>query len=407
MGNSISNRRQLIAAAALALLLGFYHGMSGTLASGWLVFCSVFFVCLPLPKLLATWLMQKRVQQQAESLGVSLLRPQRLITLAEADTLLLPYRDILTEGAPRISALLPEGMSQAGLLALAAAAERGATHPIGRVIYATATERGLRLPRVSAQAEQAHRGAEALCTGDTIRVGSIDWLRKEGVHFSAELLTTADQMYCRGESVVALSMGQRARGLIALSYDTRDGVRAVLSELSHAGMTPILFTSSAQKLAHALAKQFDITTAYGNRSKKNSVREAQFLQAHGHIIALLDVATHPIPIPAGTADIRLLIPSPQATGTNKDTELGEADIALPSIAALPPLLTLSRRAACACCHSRRIALFGALLFLLPAAGALQMAGGSLMPPQVAVGCLFLLTVLALLPIRKIREPLIK
>ena len=83
-------------------------------------------------------------------------------------------------------------------------------------------------------------------------------------------------------------------------------------------------------------------------------------------------------------------------------ELGEADIALPSIAALPPLLTLSRRAACACCHSRRIALFGALLFLLPAAGALQMAGGSLMPPQVAVGCLFLLTVLALLPIRKIR-----
>ena len=68
MGNSISNRRQLIAAAALALLLGFYHGMSGTLASGWLVFCSVFFVCLPLPEMLATWLMQKRVQQQAESL---------------------------------------------------------------------------------------------------------------------------------------------------------------------------------------------------------------------------------------------------------------------------------------------------------------------------------------------------
>ncbi len=401
LGNSISSRQQLIAAIVLALLFGFYHGMTGTIVRGGLVFCSTLLVCLPLPGMLATWLAQKRVLQQAESLGAALLRPQRLVVLAETDTLLFPYRGVLTQGEPHIAALMPEGMSQAGLLALAAAAERDATHPIGCAIYATAMERCLRLPRVSAQAEQAHHGAEALCTGDTVRVGAIDWLRAEGVHFSAELLTTADQMYCRGESVVALSMGKRARGLIALSYDMSDSVRAVLAELARADMTPILFTSSAQKFAHALAKQLGISTAYGNLSAKKCARETQFLQSRGHIVALLDMAANPSQIPPGTADVHLVISSSQSAETGKDTASDVADIAIPSIAALPPLLALSRRMSVACNHSHSIAFFGALIFLLSATIFFPWFDGSFMSPHIAVTCLLFLVLLALLPIRRI------
>ena len=162
-----------------------------------------------------------------------------------------------------------------------------------------------------------------------------------------------------------------------------------------------LFLEKFTQLRDALAKQLGISTAYGNLSAKKCAREAQFLQSRGHIVALLDVAANSSQIPPGTADVHLVILSSQSAETGKDTASDVAEIAIPSIAALPPLVALSRRMSVACNHSHSIALFGALFFLLAATIFFPWFDGSFMSPHIAVTCLISLVLLALLPIRRI------
>lgn len=390
----ISSRRQLIAAAVLACFFGMCRGLSGNVADGLTASCAVFFICLPLPGVLSAWVTRKCLQRRAAALGASLHRPAGIFLLAKADVLLLSWRGVLTQGAPHITELVPEGMSQSGLLALAAAAARESVHPIGRVIYATAVERGLRLPRTSAQTQQPQGGVEALCAGDTVRVGSPDWLRTEGVQFSAELLTTVDQLHCRGASVVALSVGSRARGLIALSYDTPAGTAAIFAELARAGLPAVLMTQAAPKLAHALAKSIGLRSAHGGLSPEKQNREAQFLRGKGQILALLDAASQPAPGLAPVADVHLIL------RTTKEPP-GAVDIVIPALSALPELLSLGRRAARACTRCRKIALFGALALILFLAGCFPLWGHPFAQLLSAIGCLLLLSLLALIPLRGI------
>lgn len=392
---NFSYRVQLIGAATLASLSAIGQWAMGSMRNGVVVFLSVFIICLPLPAIFSDWGLRKRLGKKIRELHVVSAHLEKISDLARVDTLLFPYRGVLTKGHPHISELIPEGMSQSGMLSMAAAAERSAKHPFGRVIYDTAIERGLRLPRVSAQAEQAHCGVEALCAGDAVCVGTIPWLREKGVHFSAELLTTVDQIHCRGDRVVALSMGKRARGLIALHYDVPDDVRATLSELSRAKYVVAAFTSAPQKFARALKKTLGIAAVHCGLPVDKQRREAQFLRSHGQFLALLDTDVHPALGLREAVDVHLMLQTNQ-----QEQELG-ADFLLPSFSVLPSLFAFGKQAERARKRSRRFGLIGALLLLFPAAGGLQLLGGGFLMPHLAFAFLFLLILLSLLPLRSV------
>ena len=130
----------VIAAAAAA---GYWY-MTGnvTVETASEIFLGVFLAASPIPWLVSRWLIALRIKRHLRADGISCSRMSALTELMHVDTIAFNRNGTLTEGNIFISALVPEGMTQGSLLALAASAERDAVHPYAQALYRTALDRG-------------------------------------------------------------------------------------------------------------------------------------------------------------------------------------------------------------------------------------------------------------------------
>jgi Cd2+/Zn2+-exporting ATPase/Cu+-exporting ATPase len=106
-----------------------------------------------------------------------LIKGGRVIeALARADVLLIDKTGTLTLGQPHLAGLAPaDGVHEAELLALAAAAERYSEHPLAGAIRRAAGERGLE-PAEPEQFEAVPgKGVRAVVAGRQVVVGSRAW----------------------------------------------------------------------------------------------------------------------------------------------------------------------------------------------------------------------------------------
>ena len=206
------------------------------------IFLGVFLAASPLPFLVSRRFIALRIKRRLQGCGITCSRTSALTELLHVDTIAFNRNGTLTEGSVFISALVPEGMTQGSLLALAASAEREATHPYAHALYDTAVQRGLYLQRHSAAHETESFGVEALIARTPVRVGKKEWLQEENIEISAALLTRADQLATSGQTPLFVSSSKYARGIIAVRDDVRAEVRRALQALKERGLRLILLT---------------------------------------------------------------------------------------------------------------------------------------------------------------------
>ncbi len=78
--------------------------------------------------------------------GVLIKNAEALEVLEKIDTLVVDKTGTLTEGKPRLAALVPApGQSEDEILRLAASLERGSEHPLAAAIVGGAEQKGLKL----------------------------------------------------------------------------------------------------------------------------------------------------------------------------------------------------------------------------------------------------------------------
>ena len=312
----------VIAAAAAA---GYWY-MTGnvTVETASEIFLGVFLAASPIPWLVSRWLIALRIKRHLRADGISCSRMSALTELMHVDTIAFNRNGTLTEGNIFISALVPEGMTQGSLLALAASAERDAVHPYAQALYRTALERGLHLTRHSAAREEESFGVEALIVRTPVRVGKKEWLQEENIEISAALLTRADQLATSGQSPLFVSSSKYARGIIAVRDDLRMEAKRALSDLRQRGFSLVLLTGETKRLANATGKELRITDVRSDLTEMDKAREIRLLQSRGAIVAM---AGDPIADQAAlrTADISIGCPSTLVKVPNEPKKETEAD----------------------------------------------------------------------------------
>ena len=312
----------VIAAAAAA---GYWY-MTGnvTVETASEIFLGVFLAASPIPWLVSRWLIALRIKRHLRADGISCSRMSALTELMHVNTIAFNRNGTLTEGNIFISALVPEGMTQGSLLALAASAERDAVHPYAQALYRTALERGLHLTRHSAAREEESFGVEALIVRTPVRVGKKEWLQEENIEISAALLTRADQLATSGQSPLFVSSSKYARGIIAVRDDLRMEAKRALSDLRQRGFSLVLLTGETKRLANATGKELRIPDVRSDLTEMDKAREIRLLQSRGAIVAM---AGDPIADQAAlrTADISIGCPSTLVKVPNEPNEETEAD----------------------------------------------------------------------------------
>ena len=251
------------------------------------IFLGVFLAASPLPFIVSRWFIALRIKRRLRDSGVTCSRMGALTELLHVDTIAFNRNGTLTEGNIFISALVPEGMTQSSLLALAASAEREAAHPYAHALYDTAVQRSLHLQRHSAAHETESFGVEALIARTPVRVGKKEWLQEENIEISAALLTRADQLATSGQTPLFVSSSKYARGIIAVRDDVRADVRHALQALKERGLRFVLLTGETRRLANATGKELRISEVRSDLTGADKAREIRLLQSHGSVIAMV------------------------------------------------------------------------------------------------------------------------
>ena len=251
------------------------------------IFLGVFLAASPLPFLVSRRFIALRIKRRLQGCGITCRRTSALTELLHVDTIAFNRNGTLTEGSVFISALVPEGMTQGSLLALAASAEREATHPYAHALYDTAVQRGLYLQRHSAAHETESFGVEALIARTPVRVGKKEWLQEEKIEISAALLTRADQLATSGQTPLFVSSSKYARGIIAVRDDVRAEVRRALQALKERGLRLVLLTGETKRLANATGKELRISEVRSDLTGADKAREIRLLQSHGSVVAMI------------------------------------------------------------------------------------------------------------------------
>ena len=289
MKKVFSTFSHFIAGVALATAVAVYWYMADAVSveTASEIFLGVFLAASPIPFLISHWAIALRIKRSLRDSGVTCSRMNALTELLHVDTIAFNRNGTLTEGSVFISALVPEGMTQGSLLALAASAEREASHPYAHALYDTAVQRGLHLQRHSAARETESFGVEALIARTPVRVGKKEWLQEENIEISAALLTRADQLATSGQTPLFVSSSKYARGIIAVRDDVRVEAKKALLALKERGLSLILLTGETKRLANATGKEVRISEVRSDLTGTDKAREIRLLQSRGAIVAMV------------------------------------------------------------------------------------------------------------------------
>ena len=289
MKKMFSSFFHFIASVVLAAGAAGYWYIAGgiTIEAASEIFLGVFLAASPLPFIVSRLLIALRIKRRLRDSAIVCSRVGALTELLHVDTIAFNRNGTLTEGNVFISALVPEGMTQGSLLALAASAEREAAHPYAHALYDTAVQRGLHLQRHSAARETESFGVEALIARTPVRVGKKEWLQEENIEISAALLTRADQLATSGQTPLFVSSSKYARGIIAVRDDIRTEVRRALQALKERGLSLILLTGETKRLANATGKELKISEVRSDLTDADKAREIRLLQSRGSVVAMV------------------------------------------------------------------------------------------------------------------------
>jgi Cu2+-exporting ATPase len=256
---------------------------------------AVLVVTCPCALSLATPAVLAAATTRLARLGLLVTRPDAIERLARVDTVIFDKTGTLTGIAARVIdvKLLGDG-SREQVLAIAAALERGLTHPLAQAFTAF-EDPALRAATVQ---EIESAGVEGLIDGLRWRLG-----RRRFVDELKTLRKVARLVphYAGGTK---LYLGNE-QGLVAefeVGIPLRPEAQQTIEALRHMGLTVIIASGDSRSAVAAAARALDIERAYGRVTPDDKMRLVQDLRIDGRRVFMVGDGINDGPVLAG-ADV--------------------------------------------------------------------------------------------------------
>ncbi len=154
--------------------------------------------------------------------GVLVKNAEALELMEKIDTLVIDKTGTLTEGKPRLVAVLPLGVeTEEELLRLAAALERGSEHPLGEAIVKAADEQGIVLPEASNFQSHTGMGVTGTLGARNVALGNMAMMKEQGVD-AANLSARADELRSDGQGVMFAAFDGQLAGLLVVADPVKE-----------------------------------------------------------------------------------------------------------------------------------------------------------------------------------------
>ena len=223
---------------------------------------------------------------RGSQLGIIIRGPQVLEQTRRIDTIVLDKTGTVTTGEMRVTLIQPFGGTTTDeLIRLAAAAEDGSEHPVGRAIV-TAARDGF--PVAEAFTAHSGLGVEAIADGHLVVAGRVDWLESTcSIRIPDEISAALAVAEARGTTTVAVAWDGEIRGLIGVADTVKEGSANAITLFRKLGLTPVLLTGDNRGAARTIGDLVGITDVRAGVSPAGKLETVRTLQAEGRVVAMV------------------------------------------------------------------------------------------------------------------------
>jgi Cu+-exporting ATPase len=327
----------VIASALLAFAAWAIWGPTPSLAYGLVAAVSVLIIACPCALGLATPMSIMVAVGKGAHSGILIKNAEALERLEKIDTLIVDKTGTLTQGKPRVTAIVPaEGQDESALLALSAALERSSEHPISAAIVAAATERGLPIAPATGFSSTTGKGIAGTVEGRKVALGNLAFMTELGIAVD-RLEPRAEELRRGGATVLFAALDGEPGGLIAVADPIKPTTKDALERLRRDGIRIVMVTGDNHTTAEAVAATLGITEIEAQILPEQKHAIVRDMKARGRTVAMAGDGVNDAPALA-EADVGI------AMGTGTDIAIASAGITLikGDLAGIARARTLSR-----------------------------------------------------------------
>jgi P-type Cu+ transporter len=377
----------VMAVALLAFTAWAIFGPQPRLAYALVVAVTVLIIACPCALGLATPMSIMVGVGRAASLGILIKNAEALERMEKVDTLVVDKTGTLTEGKPRVVAMVPaKGFDEAGLLKFAASVERASEHPLAAAIIAAARERNVELLSVADFDAPSGEGVLGTIKQQLVAVGHEKFLAERGVRADA-LHDEAERLRGDGATVVFAAVDGKPAGIIAIADPVKATTPAALAELRAQNIAIVMLTGDSKATADAIAEKLGVADVEAEVLPARKAAVVEALRHKGRIVAMAGDGINDAPALAA-ADIGI------AMGTGTDVAIASAGMTL--VKGDLAGIVRARKLSAAVMRNIRQNLFFAFLYnaagMPIAAGVLYPIFGILLTPAVGAAAMALSSV---------------
>ncbi len=363
------------AVMAIAVISSAIWGAAGRDAAFCMsIFVAVLVIACPCSLGLATPTAIITGSGRAARRGVLFKNAEALQLLAGVNCIAFDKTGTLTQGRPKVTDVAGD---RDKVLSVAAALERESAHPLALAVCNAAEESGVLPVKADNVTNSAGNGLSGISDKGDIYVGKLSYLASVGIDMS-DYARQAEQYQQEGKTVVAVSEGGMAIGLIAIADTVKEDAAATASYLSKMGVKTVMITGDNARTAAAVAKHAGIDEVIAQVMPQDKADKIKSLQDKGYKVMMVGDGINDTPALAA-ADVGMAI------GAGSDTAIECAGVVLvgDSISTVADAVLIAR----ATMRNVKENLFWAFIYNIIgipfAAGVIYALGGILLNPMIA------------------------
>ena len=253
--------------------------------------------------------------------GVLIKSAEALERMEKVDTLVVDKTGTLTEGKPKVTAVVPmKGMTEGDVLRLAASLEKSSEHPLAAAVVAAAREKGIASEELSDFSSVTGKGVTGKVAGRPVALGNAKLMADQGIELG-HLAARADELRQQSATVLYVGVDARPGGIIAIADPIKATTHAALDSLRKDGIHIVMLTGDNRTTAEAVARQLGIDDVEADVLPEDKNRIVRELRAGGRIVAMAGDGVNDAPALA-EADVGI------AMGTGTEVAIQSAGVTL-------------------------------------------------------------------------------
>jgi Cu+-exporting ATPase len=310
--------------------------------------------------------------------GVLIKSAEALERMEKVDTLVVDKTGTLTEGKPKVTAIVPAaGLSESEILLLAASLERSSEHPLAAAIVTAARDRNASIQEPTDFASITGKGVTGKIGGRSVALGNAKLMADLGITLG-DVEHKADELRGNGATALFLAVDGKPGGVIAIADPIKSTTLAALDSLRNYGIRIVMLTGDNKTTAEAVARKLGIKEVEADVLPQDKNRIVKKLTAEGRIVAMAGDGVNDAPALAEAA-----VGIAMGTGTEVAIQSAGITLVKGDLAGIARAIVLSR-ATMRNIRQNLVFAFAYNTIGIPiAAGVLYPAFGLLLSPIVA------------------------